>query len=266
MEGFAMTRQRVRKLTLIISLLLFPVTLYYFSPALIINAGLGGIVNGSFIVFAALLLLSIPFGRLFCAYLCPAGGLQECAFPVNERVPVQGWRNRIKYVVWVVWLAAVLFCYFQKGRILAVDFFFETEKGISISSVQSYLIYYGIVCLILAPAILSGKRAFCHYFCWMAPFMVAGMKLRRLLRLPGLCVRENEKAECVSCGKCRRACPMGIDVEREIKDGSVQSLECILCGACIDSCPAKALGYGVRPVKSRRNFDKGHGNGGGKKT
>ena len=102
MEGFAMTRQRVRKLTLIISLLLFPVTLYYFSPALIINAGLGGIVNGSFIVFAALLLLSIPFGRLFCAYLCPAGGLQECAFPVNERVPVQGWRNRIKYVVWVV--------------------------------------------------------------------------------------------------------------------------------------------------------------------
>lgn len=134
------------------------------------------------------------------------------------------------------------------------------------SSVQSYLIYYGIVCLILAPAILSGKRAFCHYFCWMAPFMVAGMKLRRLLRLPGLCVRENEKAECVSCGKCRRACPMGIDVEREIKDGSVQSLECILCGACIDSCPAKALGYGVRPVKSRRNFDKGHGNGGGKKT
>jgi Polyferredoxin len=102
MEGFAMTRQRVRKLTLIISLLLFPVTLYYFSPALIINAGLSGIVNGSFIVFAALLLLSIPFGRLFCAYLCPAGGLQECAFPVNERVPVQGWRNRIKYVVWVV--------------------------------------------------------------------------------------------------------------------------------------------------------------------
>ena len=92
------------------------------------------------------------------------------------------------------------------------------------------------------------------------------MKLRRLLRLPGLCVRENEKAECVSCGKCRRACPMGIDVEREIKDGSVQSLECILCGACIDSCPAKALGYGVRPVKSRRKFDTGHGNGGGKKT
>ncbi len=51
-----MARQRIRKLFLTVSLLLFPVTLYYFSPALIINAGLNGIINGSFIVFALLLL------------------------------------------------------------------------------------------------------------------------------------------------------------------------------------------------------------------
>ena len=44
-------RQRLRKMLLIISLLCFPVTLYYFSPALIINAGLAGIINGSFLVF-----------------------------------------------------------------------------------------------------------------------------------------------------------------------------------------------------------------------
>ncbi|MCM1194045.1 MAG: 4Fe-4S binding protein [Acetatifactor muris] len=37
--------------------------------------------------------MSIPFGRLFCSYLCPAGGLQECAFAVNEKKPKQGWRN-----------------------------------------------------------------------------------------------------------------------------------------------------------------------------
>lgn len=80
-----MKRQQIRKLLLIISLLLFPITLYYFSPVLIINAGLNGIINGSFIVFAFLFLLSIPFGRLFCSYLCPAGGLQECVFAVNEK-------------------------------------------------------------------------------------------------------------------------------------------------------------------------------------
>ena len=95
-----MKRQRMRKLILITSLLLFPITLYYFSPALIINAGLNGIINGSFIVFVFLFLLSIPFGRLFCSYLCPAGGLQECVFAVNEKIPKQGWRNNIKFAVW----------------------------------------------------------------------------------------------------------------------------------------------------------------------
>ena len=72
-----MTRQRIRKLLLITSLLLFPITLYYFSPALIISAGVKGIINGSFIVFTLMFLLSIPFGRLFCSHFCPAGGLQD---------------------------------------------------------------------------------------------------------------------------------------------------------------------------------------------
>lgn len=85
-----MKRQKIRKLLLIASLLLFPITLYYFSPDLIINAGLSGIINGSLIVFVLMFILSIPFGRLFCAYLCPAGGLQECGFLINEKQPKQG--------------------------------------------------------------------------------------------------------------------------------------------------------------------------------
>lgn len=49
-----MKRQKIRKLLLILSLLLFPVTLYYFSPALIFDAGMKGVINGSFLVFAAM--------------------------------------------------------------------------------------------------------------------------------------------------------------------------------------------------------------------
>ena len=86
-----MKRQQIRKLLLITSLLLFPITLYYFSPALIINAGLNGIINGSFIVFVLIFLMSFLFGRLFCSNFCPAGGLQECIFAVNEKKPKQEW-------------------------------------------------------------------------------------------------------------------------------------------------------------------------------
>lgn len=248
-----MKRQRVRKLLLIVSLLLFPLTLYYFSPALIIDAGLNGIINGSFIVFALLLFLSIPGGRLFCAYLCPAGGLQECAFLVNDKQPKRGWRNYVKYILWLIWIFAVIFCYVRHGKIVEIDFLFETENGISVSSIQSYIIYYGIVCLIFMPSALCGKRAFCHYFCWMAPFMALGTTLRKRLHLPGIHIKAKEKGKCISCSRCSKVCPMGIDVVNEIKNGLIDNLECIQCGACIDNCPKNVLSYGMLERKENDN-------------
>lgn len=251
-----MKRQKIRKTLLLTSLLLFPVTLYYFSPALIVDAGLKGIINGSFIVFAMMFLCSIPFGRLFCAYLCPAGGLQECVFAVNGKPPRQGWKNYIKYFIWGIWLIVVAFCYFQNHGIVAVDFFFETEHGISVSSIQSYIIYYGIICLVFLPSLLFGKRVFCHYFCWMAPFMALGAKLREFLHLPGLHIRVKEKEACISCKKCNKVCPMSIDVVNEMKHMRIQSSECIQCGVCVDNCPQKILSYGMAVRKETRN---GHG-------
>ena len=198
-------------------------------------------------------LLSIPFGRLFCSYLCPAGGLQECSFLINEKKPKQGWRNYIKFVIWGVWLFAVIYCYFHHGEILAVDFFFETESGISVSSIQSYIIYYGIICLIFIPVVLFGKRAFCHYFCWMAPFMILGIKLRRFLHLPGIHIRASKIDSCISCGKCNKSCPMGIDVMNEAKHEIVDSPECIQCAACVDDCPQNILSYGMIERKEKCN-------------
>ncbi len=237
-----MSRQRIRKLILIISLLLFPVTIYYFSPAVIIMAGMEGIINGSFIVFVAMLIGSIFFGRLFCAYLCPAGGLQDIAALVKDNAPKQGWRNIIKYVIWAVWVAVVIFCHVNRGEIVAVDFFYQTEYGISISNVYGYVIYYGIILLILIPALIGGKRAFCHYFCWMAPFMVLGTKLRKLLHLPGLHIAVKNDG-CVSCNKCTNACPMSVSVSNAVKTGGIDGAECIQCGACVDSCPQSVLSY-----------------------
>lgn len=239
-----MKRQKLRKLLLIVSLLLFPVTLYYFSPVLIINGALNGIINGSFIVFMLMFLLAVPFGRLFCGYLCPAGGLQECTFAVNGKYPKQGWKNRVKYAIWAVWIVAVLVCYVLGNEITAVDFFLETTGGISVTNVQSYIIYYGIILLIFVPAVLFGKRVFCHYFCWMAPFMVLGTKLRRVLHLPGLHIKVKNRDSCIACGKCDRECPMGIQVSEFVAEGQVRSMECIQCGACVDGCPKKVLAYG----------------------
>ena len=63
-----MKRQNIRKLLLIISLLLFPITIWYMSPYLIIQGAMEGIVSGSFIVFLCMLL-----GSVFWAEFSAAG-------------------------------------------------------------------------------------------------------------------------------------------------------------------------------------------------
>ncbi|KWX89501.1 4Fe-4S ferredoxin, partial [Paenibacillus riograndensis] len=72
-----MRKQTLRKTLLLLSMLLFPVTLNYFSPYLIIQGSFAGIATGSCLLFAALFGSSLWFGRAFCSWVCPAGGLQD---------------------------------------------------------------------------------------------------------------------------------------------------------------------------------------------
>jgi uncharacterized membrane protein len=46
-----MNRQNIRKLLLIISLLLFSITIWYMSPYLIIQGAMDGIITGSFVLW-----------------------------------------------------------------------------------------------------------------------------------------------------------------------------------------------------------------------
>ena len=42
---------------------------------------------------------------------------------------------------------------------------------------------------------------------------------------------------CLSCGKCSRKCPAGIDVEHTVPDPTI----CSKCFVCVDTCPVKAV-------------------------
>jgi polyferredoxin len=240
-----MRRQKFRNLILIIAMLLFPITIYYFSPYLIIHGAMEGVVTGSFIVFLLMLVGSIFLGRLFCGYLCPAGGMQECAMLVNSKSPRQGWKNNIKYVIWTVWIIVIIVCFIFRKQTITVDFFYATEHGISISNIYAYIIYYGIILLIFVPSIIFGKRIFCHYLCWMAPFMVIGSKIGNLLHIKRLRLSANKNA-CINCHICDKCCPMSLNVVQKVQTENMDDNECILCGACVDNCPKKAITYKMK--------------------
>jgi len=234
-------RQRTRKFLMVLSALLFPVTMLYFSPGMVFRGARTGVLSGSYITFALLFLSALLFGRGFCGWICPGGGFGEICRLVDDRPLGSEKLNRVKYVIWVIWLAALAgVAVFVGGGFHSVDPLLGTERGFSIHSLSLYGFYYLVIGIILTLSLTAGRRGFCHTLCWMAPFMVLGRKIRNRFRWFSLHLKGNREL-CRECGACEKVCPMSLPVRKMVKENRMENSECILCGACEDSCPAGAV-------------------------
>lgn len=234
-------RQRIRRALLLISLLAFPITLYYFSPVLIVQSAFEGVINASFLVFAAMFLSSLFVGRLWCGWACPAGALQELAAPVNNRL-VSRRIDWIKWAIWLPWLAGIILFAVRAGGYRRVDPFYQLAGGVTLAQDFWAYIYYIVVGVFLLLALLFGRRAGCHTICWMAPFMILGRKLRNLLPWPALRLRAAPD-KCRDCLTCTAGCPMSLPVHDMVTAGRMEHDECILCGTCVDNCSQSAIRF-----------------------
>ncbi|MGD8997518.1 MAG: 4Fe-4S binding protein [Anaerolineae bacterium] len=238
------TRQRIRKALLLLSLLLFPITLYYFSPALIIQGAAEGIITGSFIAFALMFLSALFLGRLWCGWACPAGALQEFGAPINNRRVNRRRLDWVKWVIWVPWISLITLMAIQAGGYRAMRPFFQLDGGLTVLQTEPpwFIVYYVVIAVFLGLAIILGRRAGCHMICWMAPFMILGRRIRNLFRWPSLRLEANEDA-CIDCRRCTRDCPMSLDVNEMVHAETMENSECILCGSCVDVCPKQVIKY-----------------------
>jgi polyferredoxin len=104
------------------------------------------------------------------------------------------------------------------------------------------MVYFVVIGLFLALALIFGRRAGCHTICWMAPFMILGRKLGNLVNWPGLRLVA-EPDNCSNCQTCTRNCPMSLDVNTMVQQEAMEDSECILCGNCVDGCSRDAIRY-----------------------
>jgi polyferredoxin len=237
-------RQRIRRALLLLSLLLFPITLYYFSPALIIQSAAEGVVNGSFVVFGLMFLSALFVGRLWCGWACPVGALQELGASINDR-RVSGRRlDWVKWLIWIPWIGLIAAMTVRAGGYRAVDLFFQIDGGLTLlqSDPPWFIVYYIITALFLGLAVVVGRRAGCHTICWMAPFMILGRKVRDLFSWPALRLTADASA-CTDCKRCTRTCPMSLDVNRMVHATKMENAECVLCGSCVDTCRRDVIRY-----------------------
>lgn len=239
-----MKRQKIRKTLLLFSMLLFPITLNYFSPYLIIQGSFEGVISGSAIIFLSLFFSSLFLGRGFCGWICPAGGLQESCMQINDK-PVSPKQNIIKYIIWIPWLLTIIMGFIAAGGIKKGDIIYFTDHGVSISNPSGIIIYFMVVALILVLALSFGRRSFCHSTCWMAPFMVIGSKIKNNFNYPSLHL-EGDAEKCISCKMCDKNCPMSLKVNEMVKTHKMNHNECILCGKCENACSKNAVHLGFK--------------------
>jgi polyferredoxin len=127
----------------------------------------------------------------------------------------------------------------RAGGLHTIDPFFGMTRE---NSTQDILLLFGAAAVMVPTAFALGKQAHCHYFCWQAPILILGTKLKNHFRWPSLHLRA-DSAACKDCGACDRRCPMSLTVAKMVQSGNTDHAECILCGSCVDACPHGAIRF-----------------------
>jgi ferredoxin-type protein NapH len=164
-------RQKIRLLLVFVSLLLFPVTLNFFSPYVSIDGAMAGVVSGSVIVFLLQFISGVFFGRAWCGWICPNAGLSEMAGAINKKQAPVRTLAIIRYRVFTLWFGVLVVSFFLAGGIKAINPLHLTENLVSVDEPLKYFTYYIVVFLFFGLTVAVGRRAACHGICWMSPFL-----------------------------------------------------------------------------------------------
>lgn len=248
-------RQKIRKTLIVVSMFLFPITIFYLSPALPLMGAAEQIVSGSLIVFASLFISSLFVGRAFCGWVCPGAGIGETCMVVVYKKAQNGKANLIKWVaIWIPWVIILIVLVVVNEGYERINILYDLENyyGISILNPSAVPVYFIVMTLIVSLSFVTGRRGFCHYSCWMSPFMIIGTVIKEKIKYPSLHL-DSEKEKCIQCKICSDKCPMSIDVMNDmVNSNKMYHSECILCGECIDSCPKNVIHYSFRYKRLKR--------------
>lgn len=163
------------------------------------------------------------FGRGWCGYACWTAMILDL-LPYQQ--PKHPRKKQLGYIRFITFGVSLLF--------VAVLFFIHVpgmEQIMFWSFIAGNVLYY-VTGIALAFA-LKDNRAFCKYICPVTVFLKP-MSYFAYLRI------RVEESKCVKCGKCRRICPMNVDVTTNSRKRE-NATECILCAKCVEECPRGAL-------------------------
>jgi polyferredoxin len=210
-------------------------------------------------LFMAFLLMSLVLKKSFCSWICPVGTLSEYLWKLGRRVlgrnlhlprwadlPLRG----LKYLL-------LGFFVFVIGAMSAeaIQDFMSTPYGL-IADVKMLNFFRGMgltAAIVLGVLVLGSvlvQNFWCRYLCPYGALMgvvslISPVKIRR------------DPDSCIDCGKCARACPADMPINRLAQ---IRSVECTACLTCVAACPAQdALQFSFPPRKASKSEERWRG-------
>ncbi len=206
--------------------------------AAILTGEMPRIFPAGVVLLVAFLAVSLLFRKAFCSWLCPVGTVSEWLGRLGRRalgrnLALPRWADlplrSLKYALLGLFLYAV-------GRMSAeaIRAFLVSPYGL-VADVKMLDFFRrmgtttAFALAALALASVPVQNFWCRYLC---PYGA----LLGLVSLAGPIRIRRDAAACVDCGKCARACPSLLPVDRLAQ---VRSPECTGCLACVADCPVE---------------------------
>lgn len=222
----------------------------------------------NFVIVAALLIITLIFGRIYCSVICPLGIMQDVIARLNRK------RNKYSYSKAISWLrytmlavmvaafvaglgslVALLAPYSAFGRIAthvlqplwklgnnvlagiaeSADSYAFYTTDVWVKSVSTLVIALATLVIVGLLAWRNG-RTYCNTIC------PVGTVLSFFARFSWFKIHFDEE-KCRNCSLCSKNCKAAcIDYKTHTVDYS----RCVTCGNCIGKCKFGALSYGHR--------------------
>jgi ferredoxin-type protein NapF len=222
------------------------------------------LLSGSFTAVAALLALTLAFGRVYCSVLCPLGVLQDVLARAGRkgRFRFAPGKTATRVVAFAIFAGAfftsipIVFAllepYSSFGRIaadLAAPIWqsgnnllaLMSERAGSFAVASTPVLQKGLagLCAAIATFAVIGFLAWKSGRTWCNTICPVGTALGFLSRI-SLFKARIDKHSCVHCGLCAKSCKANcIDAD----NGDIDSSRCVSCFNCLGTCRRGALAY-----------------------
>ena len=203
---------------------------------------------------------AIVLGRAFCGRVCPVGFVQDLFVPIARRFgsKISKEQNKSLYYTGLFFLSLFLILIASIGAEVAAGVKSLEELSRSLRAPYTVIDPANTAISIAIKASFRDSRTAYKKLAIIRIFVFA-LFLYLLVRVPrGRCRRfcplgllmslvskyslvvvKIDPLRCTQCGKCVRACPMGVDL-LDYKY-TVRDPLCILCLDCVDACPEGAI-------------------------